>query len=480
MPQRRGHRSMTAAEQQTRGAAARARDAQPRRQTPAPSAAPYPQAPEATDDFAGLDVNPYEEDQALYRGNDTRHRHTRAASPEERELNDVDRYRRMRRQQEDANPVRRVGREVASRMGDRSGVAGDLRESGEAYRRNASFSDLKENLKARAEGREPRRRGGRSKARTVKRVLIGLLAVILAFSVVLTVRLGSGISLETRTSLSPTLPGQPFYMLLVGTDKSAEREADGSTGGTYRTDSIILARVDPLAAKLTLVSIQRDTLVDLGGTYGKQKINAAYTYGGAPLLIKAVSNLAGVKISHYAEIDFDSFTSVVDDLGGIDVNVPIDIDDDLADVHLQAGEQTIDGAQALGLCRARHAYDKYGSGDYYRTSNQRMVLGAILKKALSGNPIMLVSTLNAASESVSTDITGLELMLLGARFVGFDMSKNLYSGLEPTGGVYENGVWYEKVDEAAWKTMMGRVDKGLPPYEDESQDPTAGLAGITQ
>lgn len=71
-------------------------------------------------------------------------------------------------------------------------------------------------------------------------------------------------------------------------------------------------------------------------------------------------------------------------------------------------------------------------------------------------------------------------MLLGARFIGFDMSTNLYSGLEPTSGVYEGGVWYEKVNEEAWATMMTRVDQGLPPYADESEDPTAGLAGITQ
>ena len=308
-------------------------------------------------------------------------------------------------------------------------------------------------------------------------MLVGVLAVLLAFSVVLTVRLGSGVSLQTRAALSPVLPGQPFYMLLVGTDKSEQRVEDNSTGGTFRTDSIMLARVDPVAAKLTLVSIQRDTLVDLGGNYGKQKINAAYTLGGAPLLIGAVSDLAGVKISHYAEIDFDSFTSVVDDLGGIDVNVPIDIDDDLAGVHLAAGPQTIDGAQALGLCRARHAYDAYGAGDYYRTANQRMVLSAILKKTLSGNPIMLARGLNAAAGSVSTDISGIELMALGARFAGFDMSHDLISGLEPTEGVYEGGVWYEKVKTDAWATMMQRVDAGLAPYANESENPTAGLAG---
>ncbi len=463
MPLRREHKVMTSAEQQAAGAAARERgataygDARAERDARAtaqqeaarPSAAQQPATP---------------------------------AAPSARELNDVDRYRRMRRDAEDRSPLRRAqhaASDLAGRAGSSSGVGGSLRESGEYRRGLGAFIPGKKGPEAAPRGQRRRPRRG-NPAKTAKRVAIGVLAVILAFSVLLTVRMGAGISLETRLALSPALPGQPFYMLLVGTDKSEERVEDGSTGGTFRTDSIILARVDPIAARLTLVSIQRDTLVDLGGTYGKQKINAAYTYGGAPLLISAVSDLAGVKISHYAEIDFDSFTSVVDDLGGIEVNVPIDIDDDLADVHLAAGEQTINGADALGLCRARHAYDQYGSGDYYRTSNQRMVLGAILKKALGGNPLMLAATLNTASESVSTDLTGLELMFLGARFVGFDMSENLYSGLEPTGGVYENGVWYEQVDEAAWKTMMSRVDQGLSPYADESEDPTAGLAGITE
>ncbi len=463
---RREHKKMTSDDQLAAGAAARERSMGGRR-TPTPS-----------QDISAAAQNPYPAPDAAAR-----------RQPSARELTDADRYRRMRQEQQQANPLRRAqetGSEIAGRFRDKSGVGGELRQSGEYRRAHGSFlakargaagnAGSRDGSGQGSTGRGAGRRGGR-RVITPKRAICCLLAAILAFSVLLTVRLGSGISLETRAALSPVLPGQPFYMLLVGTDKSEERVEDGSTGGTFRTDSIILARVDPIAAKLTLVSIQRDTLVDLGG-YGQQKINAAYTYGGAPLLISAVSDLAGVKISHYAEIDFDSFTSVVDTLGGIDVNVPIDIDDDLADVHLQAGEQTIDGADALGLCRARHAYDSYGSGDYYRTSNQRMVLGAILKKALSGNPVLLFAVLNTASESVSTDLTGIELMLLGARFVGFDMSTNLYSGLEPTSGVYEGGVWYEKVNEEAWTTMMSRVDQGLAPYADESEDPTAGLAGL--
>lgn len=308
-------------------------------------------------------------------------------------------------------------------------------------------------------------------------VLAVLLVAIVVFGVSVTGRLNDGITSDTRAALTPALPGQPFYMLLVGTDKSADRVAENSTGGVYRTDSIILARVDPIGAKVTLVSIQRDTLVDLGGSHGKQKINAAYTLGGAPLLIKEVSELAGVPIAHYAELDFDSFVNVVDAIGGIDVNIPIDLQDTDAHLDVKAGQQTIDGATALALCRARHAYDKYGSGDYYRTANQRMVLGAILKKGLSGNPLTLMATVNAAADSVSTDLSGVDLMFLGIRFVGFDASKDLMSGLEPTTGKQIGGTWYEIVQEDAWKTMMDRVDKGLSPYESDADNPTAGLAG---
>ena len=292
-------------------------------------------------------------------------------------------------------------------------------------------------------------------------------------------------------TLTEATSGDPFYMVLIGVDKDearAEGNEYGSADSAYRTDTILLARVDPTEKQVTLVSIHRDTLIDFG-SYGKQKINSAYSIGserkeageegvsGASYTVETISKFAGVPIAHYAEIDLDQFISVVDTIGGVEVNVPVDVyDPEYTGADIKAGVQTLDGDQALKLCRARHAYDKYGAGDYYRTANQRMVLGAILKKALSGNPFTLLATLNTASNSVSTDITGIELMLLGARFVVFNMSTNLYSALEPTTSSYEGGIWYERVDETKWQTMMSRVGQGLPPYEDSSEDPTAGVA----
>ena len=189
---------------------------------------------------------------------------------------------------------------------------------------------------------------------------------------------------------------------------------------------------------VTLVSIERDTLVDMG-EHGRQKINAAYSIGGASYAVEVVSRFAGVPISHYAEINFDDFVGEVDKIGGIDVDIMIDLDDDYANLHLKAGKQTINGDQALGLCRARHAYDAYGGGDYYRTANQRMVIGAILKKVLASDPLTLTGTVNELAGSVTTDLSLADIASLATSFRGFDLSKDLYSGHETNTSKYNDG-----------------------------------------
>lgn len=174
--------------------------------------------------------------------------------------------------------------------------------------------------------------------------------------------------------------GGTFYMLLMGTDKSAAREQSTQyAGDTFRSDSMILTRVDPQNKKVTMVSMHRDTEIEIEG-YGLQKLNASYAIGGPALAIKTVSQMAGVPISHYAEINFDGFEEVVDALGGVEVDVPMEINDDEAGGHVDAGVQTLSGEEALILCRSRHSYDEYGDGDRYRAANQRLVLGAIAQE----------------------------------------------------------------------------------------------------
>ena len=274
--------------------------------------------------------------------------------------------------------------------------------------------------------------------------------------------------------------GGTFYMLLMGTDKSAYREQTAAyAGDNFRSDSMILVRVDPQGKKVTMVSMHRDTEIDIDG-YGMQKLNASYAIGGPALAIKTVSQMAGVPISHYAEINFDGFEEVVDALGGVEVDVPMEINDDEAGGHVDAGLQTLSGEEALILCRSRHSYDQYGDGDRYRAANQRLVLGAIAKKLLSSDLATMANTITTLSQYITTDFKVGDIVALATTMKDIDPETDIYSAMEPTESEYRNDTWYEKLDEAAWKKMMGRVREGLPPTEENEIDELNGtvLASI--
>ncbi len=326
----------------------------------------------------------------------------------------------------------------------------------------------------------------RSRRKRKKRLLVAL-AVVLALCVggggaafayvhfVLEGNLQDGVDDDLRNALVETdLANEPFYVLLMGTDGSNDRAASEEyAGDQFRSDSIILMRVDPVNKKVTMVSIHRDTRIDMG-EYGVNKLNAAYAIGGAALTVETVSELAGVPISHYAEINFDGFKDIVDALGGVEVDVPMEIDDEDAGGHLDAGLQTLNGDQALILCRSRHAYDEYGDGDSYRAANQRLVLAAIAKKILSADVVTMASTVTALSNYVTTDLSINDIVGLAQIMQGLDPSTDIYSGMEPTTSLYTDGIWYEINDTEEWEKMMDRVDQGLPPTEEDIVDESSG------
>ncbi|WP_241159247.1 LCP family protein [Adlercreutzia sp. ZJ141] len=311
-------------------------------------------------------------------------------------------------------------------------------------------------------------------------VVLGGAGAALAYYANISGNLHEGLTSGLLSSLTDTYADtDPFYMLLMGTDGSAEREAASEfEGDQFRTDSIMLVRVDPSNKKVTMISILRDTYVDMG-EYGQNKINTAHALGGAELAVKTVSDLAGVDINHYAEINFDGFKSIVDALGGIEVDVPMAIDDPEAGGSLEAGPQTLNGDQALILCRSRHAYDEYGKGDEYRAANQRLVLSAIAEKLLQSDARTIASTVSALSEYVTTDFEVNEIIGLAQAMRGLNPETDIYTGTEPTESVYINDQWFEIVDVDAWTAMMERVDQGLPPNEEDYVDEATGTVFST-
>ncbi len=341
---------------------------------------------------------------------------------------------------------------------------------------------------SRSDGVEAYRRKQRKKGRgrVLRGVLVSLLVVLLGAGVAVALylkniddRLVDKDVVDNRLieQLDEVEPEEPFYMLLLGVDKSEGRADEwGEDTSNFRADTIILTRVDPPGQRVTLISIPRDTLVDMGEN-GERKINDAYALGGAAYMTEIVSDFADVKISHYAEVDFEQLTSIVDTIGGIEVTLPVAVHDDYAQIDLPAGTQTLNGEEALGLCRARHAYDDYGGGDFYRAANQRMVIGAIVKKVLQLDLVSMATTVSELADSVTTDLGAMSIISLVSQFRNLDADHNIYSGQTPTISEYINSIWYEIPDTDAWEEMMERVDAGESPYSDASQDFTAGIAG---
>lgn len=376
-------------------------------------------------------------------------------------------------------PQRPRGSRSAARLTRKSRVP--IPDDNRAARTKSSYG--RENYERRGDATAPgkKRRGGKLRIAGIA------LAVVLAA--------GAGLALAANWYLNGNLHGylggsldnvlvktdmakKPFYVLLMGTDESAERDNDEYFGGTFRTDSIMLARIDPVNKKVAMVSIHRDTLVDLG-EHGQQKLNAAHAFGGPALSVKTVSKMAGVDINHYAEINFDGFKEIVDALGGIEVEVPVEINDSDAGGHLDAGLQTLSGDQALILCRSRNTYGDYADPDSMRAANQRLVLSAIAKKMLSSDPATIASTVSALSKHVTTDLNVTDIIGLAQTMRGLDPQTDIYTAMEPVTSKYVDGGWYTYTNEAEWKAMIARMNNGEPPSSEAIVDETSGTVIAT-
>ncbi|MGQ0841700.1 LCP family protein [Actinokineospora sp.] len=196
--------------------------------------------------------------------------------------------------------------------------------------------------------------------------------------------------------------------LIVGSDSRAgltaedeERLATGDAKG-QRTDTIMLMHIPDNDTKPTLVSLLRDSYVDIPGK-GKNKLNAAYAFGGPQLLAKTVELNTGLRLDHYMEIGFGGFADVVDAVGGVELCLAAPIEDPLAGINLPAGCQELDGAKALGYVRTR----KGPRADLDRVIRQREFIGALTDKATSLgtilNPFKLFPLLGSAPDAITVD-----------------------------------------------------------------------------
>ncbi len=256
--------------------------------------------------------------------------------------------------------------------------------------------------------RPPRRR----RPRYGFRRLMALLALlVVAYVVTMAVVVAQVWGSVGRTDSTPDVSDRPAAsagssFLLVGTDSreqlTAEQQAEFGTGytGGHRADTVMLLHV-PTTGEPTLVSLPRDSFVTIRDN-GENKLNAAHSIGGAPLLVDTVEQATGMRIDGYLEIGFGGFVGVVEEVGGVHMCLDAPVQDDKAHVDLPAGCQDLTGPEALGYVRMRYSDPM---GDLGRVERQRQFLAALVDEMMSPatvlNPLRLHSVGTATGEALT-------------------------------------------------------------------------------
>jgi LCP family protein required for cell wall assembly len=197
----------------------------------------------------------------------------------------------------------------------------------------------------------------------------------------------------------PVLVKGAMNILLLGSDS---RDPDEKANAGSRTDTIILMHMQADHKHAYLISIPRDTYVNVPG-HGNNKINSAFAFGGLPLVIRTVEGFTGVHIDHLALIDFGGFQQVTDALGGVDMQV----DQTITSIHpphrvFEKGLRHFNGAEALDYVRQRY---QFADGDITREKHQQQFLKDIMDKAASTGTLTNPGKLNAFLQAVTKSMT---------------------------------------------------------------------------
>jgi LCP family protein required for cell wall assembly len=258
------------------------------------------------------------------------------------------------------------------------------------------------------------RGGGRTRRHRGRRILLIAGSVVLVVLVLLGAMYFYLDSRLARSNVLVDYAGRPAAgagqnWLITGSDSRAgltraqKRQLHTGSDAGHRSDTILILHIPSNGGRAVLISLPRDSYVNIPG-FGPNKINAAYSFGGPRLLAKTVQNNTGLRIDHYLGIGFGGLVNVVDAVGGVRMCLPTSIHDQASGLNLKAGCQTLDGAEALGYVRTRH---QFANQDLQREQNQRLFLRALLRKMTSPatllNPFASVPAAFGAAGAVKVD-----------------------------------------------------------------------------
>lgn len=315
-------------------------------------------------------------------------------------------------------------------------------------------------------------------------LLISILALMLAASLGLLAACGGGsqssqssssaketLSVSKEATAAPVqLKTDPFYVMIIGNDSRVGTVEEGQKGyedGKGRSDTLMLARIDPKTYQITLLTVPRDTANPYNGEM--HKLNEMLKFEGVEGLEKAVADLTGINVDHYLMCKFGTFEQLIDDFGGVALDVKADqsMQDIVSGdkIEYPAGKyDSLNGKETLVFSRERHAYDP--NGEVYRQSNDRHVIQALIEQILA-KPETAVQVATKLLGNIETDWDQAELLAYVEDFMKNADKVTFLSGTGPWAGGEdaESGLWVTTRDEDTWAEVTKVVNAGGDPND---------------
>ena len=313
--------------------------------------------------------------------------------------------------------------------------------------------------------KKKRKRQGVKRASKSKKIFLTLLGILLAIILVI-VGVGAKMYYDVKSTANDAYETvkrsgsekrqvnlseqDPFSVLLLGVDTGALGRTEQG-----RSDTMMVATVNPSTNESLLVSLPRDTYAEIVGHNTEDKINHAYAFGGAAMSMDTVEKLLDIPINHYITINMEGIEALVDAVGGIEVNNPFEFT--YEGTTFPKGSQSLDGEMALKYSRMR--YDD-PNGDYGRQERQRQIITGVSKKVLSTNGLTnYQSILTTMGENVKTDLSFTDMRtLMGDYRAAFG---NIKSDQMKGEGFMQDGVSYQRVDATELKRVQDELKEQL-------------------
>lgn len=272
---------------------------------------------------------------------------------------------------------------------------------------------------------------------------------------------------------------QPVTFLIIGSDSReglTSLKNFGPSGGE-RADVIMLIQIHPSTGTAQMLSIPRDLWVDIPGR-GMNKINSAFAFGGAPLMVETLTRATGVAVNHYVEVDFVGFQAIVDKLGGVPIKFPFPARDSKSGLDVDAGTQLLNGKEALAFARSR-SYQELQNGrwvsvdanDIGRTRRQQQLIFSIIRTAARPSTILaLGSTVESFAEHLTIDAGLAEgsMIELAWRMRGV-RTENINAATLPTYSDSVGGASIERRKEPEAEQMLAAFRAGRSMINNEDQ-----------